>query len=163
LYLRQRINFQENFYRQCISEYRVNSNLMLWLSALLMGISTIVSSASVVTDNVWPAFIAGLLPAFASAITAFRALYQWERQMTLYEQTMLTLQQARLALPDSDFMQPGDYARHFPELVRQTEEVLRNEASQWGQLEGIMPTLREPEVPLAKEFKKPPPNTLPPL
>ena len=152
LYLRQRVNYQENFYRQCIEEFRFNSDLMLWISALLMGVSTIVSSASVMTDDVWPAFIAALLPAFAGVVTAFRSLYQWERQLSLYEQTLLALQQARLAMPDQDFMQPGDHTRFFPELVRQTEEVLRNEASQWGQLEGVMPTQRKPDSTLVADL-----------
>ena len=152
LYLRQRVNYQENFYRQCVEEFRFNSDLMLWSSALLMGVSTIVSSASIVTDNVWPTFIAALLPAFAGVVTAFRSLYQWERQLSLYEQTLLALQQARLAMPDQDFMQPGDHTRFFPELVQQTEEVLRNEASQWGQLESIMPTQRKPDSGLGKDL-----------
>jgi hypothetical protein len=150
LYLRQRINYQENFYRQRIEEFRFNSDRMVWISALLMGASTIVSSASVTTESVWPAFIAALLPAFAGVVTAFRSLYQWERQLSVYEQTLLALQQARLAMPDESFMQPGAYTRFFPELVGQTEEVLRNEASQWGQLESIIPTQRKPDSPLAK-------------
>ena len=81
--------------------------------------------------------ITALLPAFAAAVSAFRSLYQWQRQASIYEDTWLALQQARLAMPDEDYLEPGDYTRYFPQLVYQTEEVLRREASQWGQMEQI--------------------------
>jgi hypothetical protein len=135
LYVQQRLEYQEDYYQRRISEFTFNSDRMLWVSAGLMGVSTVISSYSVRSDTPVFAFLTALLPAFAAAISAFRALYQWQRQAQLYEDSWLALQQARLALPDTDFMQPGDYPRYFPELVRTTEEVLRNEAGQWGQLE----------------------------
>jgi hypothetical protein len=138
LYRQQRLDYQDNFYRKRISEFTFNADVMIWISAGLMGVSTIISSYSVVSDHALFAFITALLPAFAAAVSAFRSLYQWQRQAALYEDTWLALQQARLAMPDEDFLQPGDYSRYFPQLVRQTEEVLRNEASQWGQLERLV-------------------------
>lgn len=135
LYIQQRIDYQDNYYHKRMSEFTFNSNVMLWISAGLMGISTIISSYSVRDDQPFFAFLTALLPAFATMVAAFRSLYQWQRQATLYEDTWLALQQARLAMPDEDFIEPGDYGKHFPELVRQTESVLRNEASQWGQLD----------------------------
>lgn len=137
LYIQQRINMQDGFYRRRIAEFTFNSDKMLWVSAGLMGISTVISSYSVIADKAFFAFITALLPAFAAAVSAFRALYQWQRQATIYEDTWLALQQARLAMPDEDYLQPGDYIRYFPQLVYQTEEVLRSEASQWGQMEQI--------------------------
>jgi hypothetical protein len=139
LYLKQRIQYQEAYYQSRIDEFTFNSEVMLWVSAGLMGISTVIASYSVLAENVWYSFITALLPAFAALVSAFRALYQWERQATLYRSTWLALQQAKLALPDPDFPQPGDFATHFPELVRQTEEVLRNETAQWGQIENVGP------------------------
>ncbi len=138
LYQQQRIDYQDSFYRKRIGEFTFNGDIMLWISAGLMGVSTIISSYSVLSGEPLFAFITALLPAFATAVSAFRSLYQWQRQAALYEDTWLALQQARLAMPDEDFLQPGDYARFFPQLVRQTEEVLRNEASQWGQLERLI-------------------------
>ncbi len=138
LYLRQRVDFQEEYYRQRIDEFTFNSDTMLWVSAGLMAISTVVSSYSMVSNGVALSFITALLPAFATAVAAFRSLYQWQRQATLYESSWLSLQQAKLAMPDTDFLEPGDYARFFPLLVQQSETVLRNEAAQWGQLEGVL-------------------------
>jgi hypothetical protein len=100
-----------------------------------MGFSTILSSYSVLSNKPSYALITALLPAFAAAVAAFRSLYQWQRQAAVYEDSWLALQQARLAMPDEDFLNPGDYARYFPHLVQRTEDVLRAEASQWGQVE----------------------------
>lgn len=137
LYIRQRLNYQDSFYRRRIAEFTFNSDKMLWVSAGLMGISTVISSYSVMADKAFFAFLTALLPAFAAAVSAFRSLYQWQRQAAIYEDSWLALQQARLAMPDEDYLQPGDYSRYFPQLVLQTEEVLRGEASQWGQMEQV--------------------------
>jgi hypothetical protein len=138
VYLQQRLDYQDSFYKSRMREFNFNADVMLLVTAGLMGFSTILSSYSVVSDQPLYAFLTALLPAFAAAVSAFRSLYQWQRQASLYEDSWLSLQKARLAMPDSDFMQPGDYQRFFPQLVRQAEAVLRNEASQWGQLENVV-------------------------
>jgi hypothetical protein len=139
LYLQQRLEYQDDFYQRRIAEFTFNSDRMLWVTAGLMGISTVISSYSVVSDRPLAAFVTALLPAFAAAISAFRSLYQWQRQAQIYEDTWLALQQARLAMPDEDYIQTEDYKVYFPQLVRMTESVLRNEAGQWGQLEHLLP------------------------
>ncbi len=156
LYLKQRIDYQDNYYQRRIEEFNYNSEVMLWASAFLMGISTVISSYSVVAESPWAAFFTALLPAFAAAVSAFRALYQWQRQATIYESSWLALQQTRLAMPDENFMYEGDYSRYFPPLVRQAELVLRNEANQWGQLEEILAAQ-------AKEGEAPEPDAPVPL
>lgn len=149
LYSQQRVNYQDSFYRRRIAEFTFNSEKMLWASAFLMGISSVISTYSVLSNQAFFAFVTALLPAFATAISAFRALYQWQRQATVYEDSWLALQRARLAIPDEDFLQVGDYARFFPELVLQTETVLRAEASQWGQTDQgpVSATPSEPPAP----------------
>lgn len=155
LYMQQRLEYQDNYYERRISEFTFNSDRMLWIMAGLMGVSTVISSYSVVSDKPLAAFITALLPAFAAALSAFRSLYQWPRQAQLYEESWLALQQARLTMPDTNYIQPGDYGRYFPELVRYTEEVLRNEAGQWGQLEQVVTASSPSEVP---ESPAPKPN-----
>ena len=135
LYTQQRIDYQDSYYQRRLDEFSFNADKMLWVSAGLMGFSTILSSYSILSDKSIYALITVLLPAFAAAVSAFRSLYQWQRQAAVYEDSWLALQQARLAMPDEDFLQPGDYARYFPHLVQRTEDVLQAEASQWGQIE----------------------------
>ncbi len=100
LYLQQRVDYQDDYYERRIAEFNFNSDRMLWISALLMGISTIISAYSVMSDKPLYAFVTALLPTIATALSAFRALYQWQRQAQLYEDSWLALQQARLTLPD---------------------------------------------------------------
>jgi hypothetical protein len=135
LYLRQRWQYQSDYYRNRIREFIFNANRMLTFSAILMGASTVVSSSSILSDNTWLPFATAFLAALAGTLSAFRSLYQWERQAAIYESAWLAMQQARLAMPDESFMTAGDFSRFFPEMVRQTENVLRSEASQWGQIE----------------------------
>jgi hypothetical protein len=158
LYLQQRLEYQDDYYQRRIAEFTFNADRMLWITAGLMGISTVISSYSVLSDRPLGAFITALLPAFAAAISAFRSLYQWQRQAQLYEDTWLALQQARLAMPDEDYIQTEDYTVYFPELVRRTEGVLRNEASQWGQLEHLVPDEAPPSTPTDARH---PPSTPP--
>jgi hypothetical protein len=160
LYIQQRIDYQDDYYERRIAEYRFNSDIMLWITAGLMGVSTVISSYSVVTDQPIYAFLTALLPAFAAAVSAFRSLYQWQRQAQIYEGTWLGLQRARLALPDEDFLDSGEYAYYFPELVHQTESVLRKEASQWGQLKDLQSPVEQYHAAMqeAQERIQNPPN-----
>jgi hypothetical protein len=139
LYLKLRLNYQADYYRDRIDEFTFNSDRMLQLSAFIMGVSTVVSSLSILADTVWLPFFTALLPAFAAVISSFRSVYQWERQASMYEESRLGLEQASIVMPDEDYVKPGDYERFFPELVRQSEEVLRGEAAQWGQLINLLP------------------------
>lgn len=158
LYIQQRVEYQDSYYKRRIAEYRFNSDIMLWITAGLMGVSTVISSYSVVSNRPVFAFITALLPSCAAAVAAFRALYQWGRQAQIYEGTWLGLQRARLSLPDEDFLEEGDYARFFPELVQQTEGVLRREASQWGQLKELQSPVEQFQaiVEQSKSGKTPP-------
>jgi hypothetical protein len=143
LYLQRRVEYQSAYYQRRVDEFMFNADKMLWFSAILMGVSAVISSSSIVADNAWLPFITALLPAFAAVLSAFRSLYQWERQASIYQSTWLALQQAKLALPDEKFLKPGDYARYFPDLVRQAEQVLCSEADQWGQLVSVEPAAGE--------------------
>lgn len=134
LYLAERLDYQADYYRRRSDEFNFNSDRMLYVSAFIMGISTVVSSLSVVNDRTILPLVTALLPAFAAAVSAFRSLYQWDRQASLYDEAWVALLQSRLTLPDEDYIEPGDYQRTFPQLVDQTEGILRGEAGQWGQI-----------------------------
>ncbi len=134
LYLQQRYNYQDKYYARRSAEYTQNTNFMLRLTALVMGISAMISALSASTDNAIYAFLTALLPAFAGMVSAFQSLYQWQRQAKLYEETRLALREALLVLPDADFPHPESPSKQFTRLVQAVETVLRNEAQQWGQL-----------------------------
>lgn len=145
LYLENRLNHQAQYYQRRIEEFNFNADRMLRISAFLMGLSTVLSSLAIPANSRGLAFVTALLPAFAGLVSSFRSLYQWERQSSIYEEAQLALQQAKLALPDENYIKARQYSQYFPELVRQTEEVLRAEASQWGQLEKLLPSATLPQ------------------
>jgi len=137
LYLAQRVNYQSDFYERRKDEFTFNSEVMLWMSAIIMGLSAILSAYSITSDNAFWAFLTALLPAFAAAIAAFRTLYQWDSQAALYDDSWYGLQEARLEVPDPDAIDSDEeYLEYFPRLVNKTEQVLQQEAAQWGQLVG---------------------------
>lgn len=139
LYLDRRLDEQLHFYRQRIAEFNYNSNALLVLSALIMGVSTVMSVISLSADHPVAMLMTAILPAIATALASFRAVYQWERQKALYDDTILELRRARSELPDLDHINHEQYNTSFPTLVKQSEEVFQGEASQWGQLRAMMP------------------------
>ncbi len=140
LYIQQRLKYQDGYYARRTAEYTHNADFMLRLTATVMGISAMISALSAGTDKPIYAFLTALLPAFAGMVSAFRSLYQWQRQAKLYEETRLALRQAQLVMPDEDFPRPQSPAEQFTRLVQEVETVLRNEAQQWGQLLNVQTT-----------------------
>jgi hypothetical protein len=136
IYQHQRLENQKVYYRSRIEEFRLNSGCMLYSSALLMGLSTTISLLSISSDDAFWMLITAILPAIAAALAAFRAVYQWERQMSLYEDSLLELRRAGNIIVG---VQPEDYEKVLPSLVRRSESVFQNEAGQWGQIKGVMP------------------------
>jgi hypothetical protein len=137
IYQHQRLENQKAFYRSRIDEFRLNSGCMLLASAVLMGLSTTISLLSISSKEPFWMLLTAILPAVAAALAAFRAVYQWERQTSLYEDSLLELRRAGNVIVG---VQPDDYEKVFPALVRRSETVFQNEAGQWGQIKGVMPT-----------------------
>ncbi len=134
LYIQQRLENQDDYYARRTVEYTHNADFMLRSTAIIMGISAMISAISAGTDKPVYAFLTALLPAFAGMVSAFRSLYRWQRQAKLYQETRLALRQAELVMPDENFPRPQSPAEQFTRLVQEVETVLRNEAQQWGQL-----------------------------
>ena len=137
LYKQQRLKYQDGYYARRSMEYTHNADFMLRTTAVVMGISAMISALSAGTDKPIYAFLTALLPAFAGMVSAFQALYQWQRQAKLYQETRLALREAELVMPDEDFPRPESPAEQFTRLVQEVETVLRNEAQQWGQLVSV--------------------------
>ncbi|MBN1680030.1 MAG: SLATT domain-containing protein [Anaerolineae bacterium] len=142
-YLQQRIHYQEAYYQNRVKEFDFNSSTMLVVSAVLMFLSSITSAWSASADSALLAFITAILPAFAAVVAAFRSLYQWDRQASIYQDTWFSLQEAELELEDVDYIDIDDYMMSFPGLIEKTETALQNEASQWGQI--WVPTSIDPD------------------
>ncbi|PJF40826.1 MAG: hypothetical protein CUN54_03760 [Phototrophicales bacterium] len=136
LYLSRRIDYQQSYYRAKAKEHDNNSDLMFRLGAIIMTLSSLLAAigATIPEGSRGIALATALLPAFAALIASFRQLYQWERQATLYRDTMLGLEEASLAAPDRDALDPPTALNVLSKLVENAEQVFKNEVDQWGQL-----------------------------
>lgn len=134
LYLQRRIRYQASYYEQRAIEYESNADLAFRAGAILMTLSSLLASIGVVSTLPIYALLTALIPAMASFIATFRQLYQWDRQMALYRDTLLGLEQARIILPDLDLLTAEEARDILPGLIKKTESVLEKEAAQWGQM-----------------------------
>ena len=136
IYLSRRIDYQTQFYQDRIREFDYNSDLMFRLGALVMSLSSLLAAISVQADSASLRLLTALLPAFAALVASFRQLYQWERQAGIYRDSILGLEEARLAVPDLDVLDPATARKVYPLIVQQAEQVFKDEVNQWGQVAG---------------------------
>ncbi len=140
IYVSNRLQEQINFYNSRIRENERNSDFTFRAGALILTASSLIAtiSASVnASDNPTLSFIltvsAAVLPAFAALISSFRQLYGWDKQATIYRDSLLALERVSLLTPDDDRLPVTDLAPIYPELVQRAEDIFTSEVGQWGQ------------------------------
>lgn len=140
IYVSKRLQEQINFYNSRIRENERNSDFTFRAGALILTASSLIAtiSASVnATENPALSFIltvsAAVLPAFAALISSFRQLYGWDKQATIYRDSLLALERVSLLTPDDDRLPHTDLMPIYPELVRRAEDIFTSEVGQWGQ------------------------------
>ena len=137
VYAHKRIEAQVDFYQSRIKENERNADFTFGMGALVMTISSLVATVGAsVRDPFWtPALtvMSAILPAFAALLAAFRQLYGWERQSSIYRDALLGLEKVRLLAPDDDRVAASSLQEIYPDLVKRSETVFTGEVSQWGQ------------------------------
>lgn len=134
IYLKQRLQGQIDYYRARVKEFDDNSNFMMILGAAIMAISAGVSTLGAAQNSALLALLTALLPAVAAMVSAFRQLYQWEKQSALYRDAILGLEEAKLITPDDDIYDPKSAPAYLGVLVKSAEDVFMGEINQWGQV-----------------------------
>jgi hypothetical protein len=137
IYLAKRVQAQIDFYKSRIRENEQNSDFTFRAGALILTVSALIATISAsVTDPVFGpmlTLLAAVLPAFAAMISSFRQLYGWDKQATIYRESMLGLERVSLLAPDNDRVAFTDLNPIYPELVLKSEDIFNSEVSQWGQ------------------------------
>ncbi len=136
-YRRWRIHDQLGFYQSRREEFDGATGQALAVSAVLLGFAS-AASALAGTDisgtELWSA-LATILPAAATALAAYNALYAFEQQSKIYGDAVRALHSASRPNPDPDTAQEGrPPEENIGELVKRVEGALRQEQAQWGQL-----------------------------
>ncbi|MFP4321606.1 MAG: SLATT domain-containing protein, partial [Anaerolineales bacterium] len=134
VYEQRRIAGQLAFYKSRIREFDANANLMVILGAVIMAVSSVISTYGAAANSAEIALVTALLPAIAALVASFRSLYQWEKQASLYRDASLGLREALLILPDDDLFKKNEAKTTLIELVDATETVFEAEINQWGQI-----------------------------
>lgn len=133
LYARSRHEDQLRYYRGRVGVYeRALTQLGFWTAIVLIGASTAAALAGngVADVHVW-AVLAIVLPALATVLSAYGALFGFEQQAKLYNDAASALQRAKRDAPDVEHA--ADPYEALRDYVEQVEEILRREQSQWGQ------------------------------
>jgi hypothetical protein len=86
----------------------------------------------------WVWSILGVVfPALSTALSAYNAVYAFERQGKIYGDAANALLRARADSPDvKPPLDDAAFEKALGAHVEQVEQILRNEQAQWGQLIG---------------------------
>jgi hypothetical protein len=133
IYVDKRLESQTAFYRSRVRENQSNANFTFLVSTAVMSISALVAAVSAVISSPFFSLLSAILPALAALLAAFRQLYGWERQSSIYQDALMGLERVKLITPDKDEMPTADLAAIYPELVAGGEEIFTAEVNQWGQ------------------------------
>lgn len=133
IYMEKRVESQVDFYQSRIRENELNSDFTFTAGAFIMTLSSLIATLSAGGALLGLSLIAAILPAIAALLASFRQLYGWDQQITIYRDSKLGLQRARLLAPDDDKVGEVDLVEILPQLVVASEEVFTSEVSQWGQ------------------------------
>jgi hypothetical protein len=136
LYTAYRYKDQLKFYEDRHEEFKVANTQTFIISIVLLFITTITAGVASGTSNpslkLTCLLIAAICPILSSALAAYSALYGFERQAKLYQDTINNLKKARVREPQLDLSDAS--AQQVDEYIQEIENVLLVEQGQWGQL-----------------------------
>jgi hypothetical protein len=79
--------------------------------------------------------LAAIFPIFSAALAAYSALYGFEQQSKLYQDTINNLLRVRALAPVPEQNLPEDeFTRQLNDYVQEVEKTFQREQGQWGQL-----------------------------
>ncbi len=135
-YRRERVEDQVGFYRRRREAFDRAVGQAAGISAILLGFATAVSALAgtdLGSTALWAA-LATVLPAAATALTAYTSVYAFEQQGKIYGDAVQAVRAAARLPGGAGSAVPGDADTAAAELVRRVEAALRQEQAQWGQL-----------------------------
>jgi SMODS and SLOG-associating 2TM effector domain 1 len=134
LYRDARVQDQLRYYGSRRTQFDRAHGQLLIASAVLLGATSTVAalSGTEIPGKVGWAALAAIIPAVATMLAAYGALFAFERNAKLYgdaERNLGLLEEPNVSLPDDD--QAEEAVRKY---VEQVEKILSDEQAQWGQL-----------------------------
>ena len=137
LYETYRVEDQLRWYRGRRELFDRASGQAAVVSAVLLGLTAAVSAlagASTGNAHLWAA-LAATLPALATAVAAYGALYAFDQQSKLYADAIRALVATQRERPNlTQFADDAARTAAVCAYVEKVESVFRKEQGQWGQL-----------------------------
>jgi hypothetical protein len=138
LYQKYRFEEQINYYRNRQKEFSGAQTQALTISILLILLAAIAGALEAI-DVPWLKItcqiVATIAPVLSTALAGYNALYAFEQQAKLFQDTSYNLQQARSLIPE---LKPGasddEYTGQLRKFVHEVEDTFLAEQGQWGQL-----------------------------
>lgn len=148
-YQQYRYNEQMGWYRGRVAEFKKAQAQAKRGGIALMAIATLASGLASFSPGSLLRPISLVLAAFClilyTALTAYAALYAFEQQAKLYEDTTYKLAEAHTTSPDvQEGLGEQEFAEQLYRYVSDVENIYHVEQGQWGQLAGEM--MRPPQV-----------------
>jgi hypothetical protein len=130
LYINLRLNTQIGWYELRRDEYRLNMGATFALSVFIPLSISFFSSLNLTSPSTLLSFLIVMLPGLTALLLAAQRVYDWERQVKLYEETAHKLRRAKAEAEDD---QSADILSTLNQLVAKTDVIFSSEADQWGQ------------------------------
>ena len=124
----------ENYYGRTAAEYARASAQSVAVSAVLLSLTTLTGTLAgldIAGNGGW-AIAAAILPAVATALAAYDALFGFERVSKLFFDAIRSLR--RIEAPDLTQIAEAKAAEAVAAYAEAVEAVLAKEQAQWGQL-----------------------------
>ncbi len=136
LYTTYRYEDQLKFYEVRHEDFEVANIQAVTISIVLIFLTALTAGVASSTNVTWLKLtcllIAAISPILSSALAGYSALYGFEQQAKLYQDTINNLKQARNREPQLDLSDAN--AQQVNEYIQEIENVLLVEQGQWGQL-----------------------------
>lgn len=138
LYRKHRYEDQLDFYKQRRREFTKAQTQAIFISIgliFLVFIAGAFESVEVRWLKLTCLLAAAICPVLSTAFAAYSALYAFEQQAKLYQDTVNNLQRARVLVPDiRQGLSEAEFAEQLNKYVDEVENIFLVEQGQWGQL-----------------------------
>jgi hypothetical protein len=139
LYKAHRYEDQLQFYKNRHEEFEAANTQAVTISIVLIFLTALTAGVASSTNISWLKLtcllVAAISPILSSALAGYSALYGFEQQAKLYQDTLNNLLQTSTKEPDlQQDLSDTSSAQKIDEYVYEMENVLLVEQGQWGQL-----------------------------
>jgi hypothetical protein len=130
-YIRRRFDRQIAWYRARVLEFETNSSFTTLTAGIMLSMTSVISVFSAFNEGEVFQVLIAVLPGVAATFVSVQQIYGWDRQIALYEDTLIRLNDVKIMLKLDD--PTVDNEREVAEAVVAAEMVFTSESDQWGQ------------------------------